>query len=169
MVADVPNDINKHLHKQVEITDQSFDAFEKIKAYQAQLQTEQSGALSLFVGTMRDFNRNRQTRSMRLEHYPKMTQKYIAAQLDKVYRQYQVNDIYIVHRVGEVYPGDTIVLVAVWATHRRDAMAANHYLVEQLKSKTPFWKKERLNNQRSHWVTTNTAGAEIDYRKGADT
>ena len=98
---------------------------------------------------------------MWLEHYPQMTQKYIAEQLDKVYRQYQINDIRIVHRIGEVYPRDTIVVVAVWATHRRDAISANHYLVEQLKSKAPFWKKEKFKDQSTHWVTTNTAGANV--------
>ena len=161
MTDNTPNDINKHRHKQVEILDKAFDAFEKIKAYQAELQTEKSGALSLFIGTMRDYNEDRKVQSMWLEHYPQMTQKYIAEQLDKVYRQYQINDIRIVHRIGEVYPQDTIVVVAVWAAHRRDAIAANHYLVEQLKSKAPFWKKEKFKDQSTHWVSRNTAGANI--------
>ena len=161
MTDNTPNDINKHRHKQVEILDKAFDAFEKIKTYQAELSVEKSGALSLFVGTMRDFNEDKKVQSMWLEHYPQMTQKYIAEQLDKVYRQYQINDIRIVHRIGEVYPRDTIVVVAVWAAHRRDAIAANHHLVEQLKSKAPFWKKEKFKDQSTHWVNRNTAGANI--------
>ena len=155
------NDINKQLYKQIEILDKAFDAFEKVKDYSARLSIEKSGALSLFVGTMRDFNKNEAVQSMWLEHYPQMTQKYIAAQLDKVYGQYEINDIRIIHRIGEVYPGDTIVVVAVWAAHRGDAIAANHYLVEQLKSKAPFWKKEKRKDQSTHWVRTNTPGVRI--------
>ena len=161
MTGSTTNDINKQFYKQVEILEQAFDAFEKVKTYNAQLPIEKSGALSLFVGTMRDFNQNEEVQSMWLEHYPQMTQKYIAAQLDKVYRQYQINDIRIVHRIGEVYPGDAIVVVAVWAAHRSDALAANHYLVEQLKSKAPFWKKEKRKDQSTRWVNTNTSGASI--------
>ena len=88
-----------------------------------------------------------------------MTQRYIAAQIDKVCQQHAINAIYIAHRVGEVYPGDTIVVVAVWAAHRSDAMAANHYLVEQLKSRAPFWKKEQLADHRAQWLSSNTPGA----------
>ena len=90
-----------------------------------------------------------------------MTQKYIVAQMVKMYNRYQINNIRIVHRIGTIYPGDPIVVVAVWAAHRRDAIAANHYLVEQLKSKAPFWKKEILVDQSTHWVETNTPSAEI--------
>ena len=161
MAGNTSNDINKQFYKQVEISEQAFDAFEKMRAYQQRLPIEKSGALSLFIGTMRDFNRNKQVQSMWLEHYPEMTQKYIAVQLNRVYSQYQINDIRIVHRIGLVYPGDTIVAVAVWAAHRSDAIAANHYLVEQLKSKAPFWKKEKLEDKSAHWVTTNTSGAKI--------
>ncbi|MBC6414619.1 MAG: molybdenum cofactor biosynthesis protein MoaE [Chromatiales bacterium] len=161
MVCDTANDINKQLHKQVEILEQPFDAFDKIRAYQADLAIEKTGALSLFVGTMRDFNQDKKVQSMLLEHYPQMTQKYIVAQMVKMYNRYSINNIRIVHRIGTIYPGDTIVVVAVWAAHRRDAIAANHYLVEQLKSKAPFWKKEILADQSTHWVETNTPSAEI--------
>ena len=155
------NDINKLLYKQVEILDQPYDAFDKIQVYHTNLSREKSGALSLFVGTMRDFNQDKKVQSLWLEHYPQMTQKYIVEQLAKMYRRYHINDIRIVHRVGKVYPRDTIVVVAVWAAHRSDAMAANHYLVEQLKSKAPFWKQEKFVDQSTQWVSTNTPGAKI--------
>ena len=161
MVSDTANIINKRLYKQVEILQQPFDAFEKIKAYQAELASEKCGALSLFVGTMRDFKLDKKVHSIMLEHYPNMTQKYIVEQIAKMYQQYQINNIRIAHRIGIVYPKDTIVVVAVWAAHRRDAMTANHYLVEQLKSKAPFWKKEKFSDQSTHWVTANTPGATI--------
>ena len=161
MTVNTSNDINKQFYKQVEILEQPFDAFEKVKAHQRQMSAENSGALSLFVGTMRDFNRNKEVQSMWLEHYPEMTHRYITAQLDEVHSHYQINDIYIVHRIGMVYPADTIVAVAVWAAHRKDAIAANHYLVEQLKSKAPFWKKEQFKDQSAHWVAVNTPGANI--------
>ena len=161
MTANTSNDINKQFYKQVEISEQAFDALEKIAAYQSRMSAGKSGALSLFVGTMRDFNHNAEVQSMWLEHYPEMTHKYIATQLGEVHSRYQISDVRIVHRVGMVYPGDTIVVVAVWAAHRSDAIAANHYLVEQLKSKAPFWKKEKFKDQSAHWVAINTPGANI--------
>jgi len=151
--------VTQPVARQIELLEQAFDGLAKVQSYQASLPAEQSGAMSLFVGTMRDFNQGQQVRSLWLEHYPPMTQRYIAAQIDKVCQQHAINAIYIAHRVGEVYPGDTIVVVAVWAAHRSDAMAANHYLVEQLKSRAPFWKKEQLADHRAQWLSSNTPGA----------
>jgi molybdopterin synthase catalytic subunit len=63
-----------------------------------------------------------------------------------------------VHRVGKLLPNDSIVLVAVWAAHRGDAYDANRYIMETLKSKAPFWKKETLQSDRQRWVGKNTDG-----------
>ena len=63
----------------------------------------------------------------------------------------------ILHRIGLVHPGDAIVLVATWSAHRAAAYDANRYIMEDLKSKAPFWKKEQLGG-RERWVEHNTPG-----------
>ena len=151
--------MEKHTNQQIEILDQPLDVWQKLKDCQAALPMATCGALSLFVGSMRDFNRQVKVKNMWLEHYPEMTHSYIANEVAKMCVRFQLDYVYIAHRVGIVRPGDTIVAVAVWAAHRRDAMAANHHLVEQLKAKAPFWKKETLANNEEHWVTANTPGA----------
>lgn len=149
------------MHWQIEILEQPFDALEQIRKCQAVLPMQHAGALSAFVGSMRDFNQQQKVKSMWLEHYPEMTQSYIESEAAKVCELYQLNYVYIAHRVGVIYPNDAIVVVAVWAGHRRDAMEANHYLVEQLKSKAPFWKKETFVDNKTHWVLKNTSGASL--------
>ncbi len=115
------------------------------------------GATAVFVGTMRDFNEGDSVRAMTLEHYPGMTERY----LEKISRQarerWSLVDSLIVHRVGALLPNDPIVLVAVWSAHRAAAFDASRYLMEELKSRAPFWKKETL-VEGSRWVEHNTPG-----------
>ncbi len=115
------------------------------------------GATAVFVGTMRDFNEGDSVRAMTLEHYPGMTERY----LEKISRQarerWSLVDSLIVHRVGELLPNDPIVLVAVWSAHRAAAFDASRYLMEELKSRAPFWKKETL-KEGSRWIEHNTPG-----------
>jgi len=67
-------------------------------------------------------------------------------------------DTLILHRVGDLEPNDPIVLIAVWSVHRKDAFEASRWLMEELKSRAPFWKKERLMDGGDRWVEKNTAG-----------
>ena len=67
-------------------------------------------------------------------------------------------DTLIVHKVGQVFPEDTIVLVAVWSSHRGDAFDTSRYIMEALKSKAPFWKKETLLSNTEKWIENNSTG-----------
>lgn len=116
------------------------------------------GATAVFVGTMRDLNDDESIQAMHLEHYPGMTDKYLQDLAAQAIQKWQLLDVFIVHRVGEVKPGDTIVLVATWSAHRAHAYEANRYLMEELKSHAPFWKKEQLTNGDTRWVEKNTPG-----------
>lgn len=116
------------------------------------------GATAVFVGSMRDFNDDESIQTMHLEHYPGMTEKYLQDLAEKAQQKWQLLDVLIVHRVGEVKPGETIVVVAAWSAHRAHAYEANRYLMEELKSHAPFWKKEQLSNGDSRWLEKNTAG-----------
>lgn len=121
------------------------------------LSQEQHGAAAVFVGTMRDFNEGEQVTGMFLEHYPGMTERSLEELCRQAHERWSLLDSLVVHRVGELRPGDPIVLVAVWSVHRKEAFEASRWLMEQLKSKAPLWKKEQLADG-SRWVEKNTPG-----------
>lgn len=115
------------------------------------------GATAIFIGTMRDFNEGDAVTKMTLDHYPGMTERNLQQIAEHAIDHWQLIDTLIVHRVGEIAPNDPIVLVAVWSTHRGAAFDACREIMEDLKSKAPFWKKEALKDQ-IRWVETNTDG-----------
>ncbi len=145
---------------EVYISEASFDPWEKIQQYQQDRPDMQGkyGATSIFVGTMRDFNEGDDVKGMCLEHYPGMTEKQLLKLMEQAARQWQLIDMLVIHRVGDVFPDDPIVLVAVWSSHRGDAFDASRFIMEALKSKAPFWKKEILASQEQRWVARNTDG-----------
>ncbi len=116
------------------------------------------GACNIFIGTMRDFNEGDQIKVLTLEHYPGMTEKQLDKIIAEAHQQWALIDSLIVHRVGDLLPNDPIVLVATWSSHRGDAFDACRFIMENLKSKAPFWKKERLINEQERWVISNTKG-----------
>ena len=143
----------------IEILEQSFDPWEWVKEYQKKKSGLQQkfGATSVFIGTMRDFNDGDDVQSMELEYYPEMTRKHLEQIANDAMNKWQLHDIAIVHRVGTIMPGDSIVCVAVWSAHRKEAYEANRMIMEDLKSKAPFWKKEQL-KKGNRWVKKNTEG-----------
>ena len=100
------------------------------------------GAVAAFVGIVRDLNDGADVRALTLEHYPGMTEKALAAIIAEATRRWEVYDALVVHRVGKLEPTDQIVLVAVCSAHRGEAFAACEFIMDYLKTKAPFWKKE---------------------------
>lgn len=141
----------------IEVTPNKFNPWASLQAYEDTLKTNsgQWGALATFVGTMRDYNEGDTVQAMFLEHYPGMTEKYLLKISETALQRWELFDTLIIHRIGDMQPGDTIVLVAVWAGHRTPALSAVHFLIEELKLKAPFWKRETL-NFGARWVTQNT-------------
>ena len=137
-----------------------FDPYHEIQAYQnANLRNSGVvGATSIFIGTMRDFNEGDAVKGMTLEYYPGMTEKQLEKIIAEARQQWHVIDTLVVHRVGDILPGQPIVLVAVWTSHRGDAFDACRYIMDALKSKAPFWKKELLTSEDERWVMENTDG-----------
>jgi len=138
----------------VEVVLHEFDPWQELRNYQDRsllAQQGKYGATAAFVGTMRDFNVNDQVLLMTLEHYPGMTEKYLTEIYGKAAQRWELLDGLILHRVGELLPNDPIVLVAVWSAHRAGAFEACRFLMEELKSHAPFWKKEQLRNG-TRWV-----------------
>ena len=143
----------------IEVTDQAFSPWSLLETYERE-QTAlhgKAGAAATFVGTMRDFNEGDDVQGMTLEHYPGMTEKHLEAICAEAGERWDLLDTLVVHRVGDLQPNDPIVLVAVWSAHRKDAFEASRFIMEDLKSKAPFWKKEQL-SEGARWVEKNTAG-----------
>lgn len=145
---------------QIKITEQSFNPWQEIAAYQTQISALKGkyGATNIFVGTMRDFNQGDNVQQMFVEHYPGMTEKQLQHIVQQAQQQWSVLDSLIVHRIGAVVPDDTLVLVAVWSAHRGDAFDATRFIMEALKKQAPFWKKELLLSGESRWVEQNSHG-----------
>ena len=100
------------------------------------------GALASFIGLARDTNSGSEVAAMTLEHYPAMTEKALAAIVDEALQRWTLLDVTLIHRVGRLLPGDPIVLVIVASSHRAEAFAACEFLMDALKTRAPFWKKE---------------------------
>ena len=142
----------------IEIRDQTFDPWAECQQYQAQMSLQgKYGATAVFVGSMRDFNEGDAVKAMHLEHYPGMTEKYLEKIVQQAQQQWDLLDTLIIHRVGDILPDDAIVLVAVWSAHRANAFDASRFMMEELKSRAPFWKKETLPDG-TRWVEKNTPG-----------
>ena len=100
------------------------------------------GALASFVGLVRDSNDGAGISRMTLEHYPGMTEQSLAEIVEQARGRWDVMDATVIHRVGELKPGDNIVLVVVASAHRGDALKACEFIMDYLKTRAPFWKKE---------------------------
>jgi len=144
----------------VRLCAEAFDPWQQLADYQAQASdmAGKYGATGVFVGSMRDFNQGDQVCGMFLEHYPGMTEKQLQRIVEQAENQWQLLDTLLVHRVGHVAPNDTLVLVAVWSAHRGDAFDASRFIMENLKSQAPFWKRETLGSGQERWVEKNSDG-----------
>lgn len=143
----------------IKIIEGEFSPWQELETYEQQhLTAGQYGACSAFTGTMRNFNQGDQVVGMTLEHYPGMTDQQLQTICDEAAKRWSLDDALIIHRVGDILPGDSIVLTACWSAHRVDAFEACRFLMEALKSRAPFWKKEILDDKSSRWVDKNTPG-----------
>jgi molybdopterin synthase catalytic subunit len=128
----------------------------------------QVGAVASFVGVVRDVNDGGTVAEMTLEHYPGMTEKAIEEIIIQAKGRWKVLDALVIHRVGTLKPTDQIVLVIVTSGHRGDAFAACEFIMDYLKTRAPFWKKEQT-GQGARWVearTTDDVAAERWRLKG---
>ena len=101
------------------------------------------GAVAAFIGLVRDVNDASAVKTLTLEHYPGMTEKALAGIVDEAKSRWRVYDALVIHRVGALKPTDQIVLVIVTSAHRGDAFAACEFIMDFLKTRAPFWKKEQ--------------------------
>jgi molybdopterin synthase catalytic subunit len=109
------------------------------------------GAVASFIGVVRDLNEGDRVAEMTLEHYPGMTEKALEKIVAEARSRWDIYDALVIHRVGTLKPGDQIVLVVVTGSHRGEAFDACEFLMDYLKTRAPFWKKERTPDG-ARWV-----------------
>lgn len=124
----------------VRVQTADFDLGTELTAQRAQ--DARIGAQVSFLGLVRDMNEGASVAGMTLEHYPGMTEKALEAIVDEAKARWDLYDVLVIHRVGPLKPCDQIVLVAVTSAHRGEAFAACEFVMDYLKTRAPFWKKE---------------------------
>jgi molybdopterin synthase catalytic subunit len=124
----------------VRVQTEDFDVSRELAALRAG--DARVGAVAAFIGTVRDLNDAAAVTTMTLEHYPGMTEKSLAAIVDDARSRWDIVDALVIHRVGDLKPADQIVLVGVTSAHRGEAFAACAFIMDFLKTRAPFWKKE---------------------------
>lgn len=109
------------------------------------------GAVASFVGIVRDLNEGDAVATLTLEHYPEMTEKSLEEIVATARERWDIYDALVVHRVGTLKPLDQIVLVVVTSAHRGESFKACEFLMDYLKTRAPFWKKE-VTPEGTRWV-----------------
>ena len=133
----------------VRIQTTDFDAGAELAALRAN--DARVGAVAAFIGTVRDLNEGSGVSTMTLEHYPGMTEKALAAIEAEAVSRWELQASLVLHRYGALAPGERIMMVATASRHRQAAFEAAEFLMDYLKSRAPFWKKES-GTRGSRWV-----------------
>ncbi len=133
----------------VSVQEADFDVGAEIAALTAG--DARAGAVASFVGLVRDLNDGSGVSEMTLEHYPGMTEKALEAIVAEAGSRWDIYAVRVIHRVGRLLPCDRIVLVAVSSAHRGEAFAACEFIMDYLKTKAPFWKRE-VTPEGARWV-----------------
>ena len=123
--------------------------FDQNAVYHWLSESHSVGATVIFIGKVRDLNLGDDVSSLYLEHYPAMTEKALQEIISEAQSRWNIQRVSVIHRVGLLHTGDEIVLVGISSAHR--AYHANEFIMDYLKSKAPFWKKEQT-NKGDRWI-----------------
>jgi molybdopterin synthase catalytic subunit len=145
----------------VRIQTKDFDAGAEIAALRRD--DPKVGAVASFIGLCRDASDGDVVTKMTLEHYPGMTEKALEGIITEAKGRWNIMDALIVHRVGELKPTDQIVLVVVTGAHRGEAFSACEFIMDYLKTRAPFWKKEET-PRGARWVEARASDDEAAQR-----
>jgi molybdopterin synthase catalytic subunit len=137
----------------VSVQNEFFDFSAEIKNFSENLGN--IGAIVTFTGIVRG-QKSKTLDYMFIEHYPGMTETQIKLIVEDAFKRWKICDVLVIHRYGKLEPGEPIMMVATAAEHRREAFEAAEYLMDYLKSRAPFWKKEVLNGEEN-WVDATSA------------
>lgn len=128
------------------------ETFDQNEIYRWLSEQHSVGATTIFVGKVREMNLGDSVSGLYLEHYPAMTEKALREIVEEARRRWtSLQRVAVIHRIGQLDTGDEIVLVGVSTAHRGDAYAANEFIMDYLKTRAPFWKRERTNHGE-RWI-----------------
>lgn len=144
------------------------DDFDVAAEHSALASAANTGAVVIFSGLVRPQGEHGELLAMELEHYPGMTENSIATIISEARQRWPVSAVRVIHRIGQLAPGDNIVLVGVAATHRTVAFAACEFVMDYLKTQAPFWKKEITKNG-SFWIEQKQKDTQAAARWQTDT
>ena len=133
----------------ISVQEEPFDPGAEANAFAQD--AEQVGAIVTFTGVVRESDAGTLD-VMEIEHYPGMTEKAIAKIATEASERWSLRDVLVIHRHGSLHPGDRIMMVATASRHRKDAFEAAEFLMDYLKSRAPFWKKEVTKSGSADWV-----------------
>ena len=139
-----------------------FDDFSVAEEYALLSEGTDAGAVVTFIGKVRDFNQGDAVTGLSLEHYPGMTEKSLEEIVEQARERWPLLKTRVIHRVGDLELGDQIVFVGVTSAHRGAAFEACEFIMDFLKTRAPFWKKEQTPDE-SRWVDareTDTSAAD---------
>ncbi|WP_275553986.1 molybdopterin synthase catalytic subunit MoaE [Mixta sp. Marseille-Q2659] len=125
--------------------------FAMAEEYQWLSACNDDGAVVTFTGKVRNHNLGDNVSALTLEHYPGMTEKALAEIVEEARQRWPLQRISVIHRVGELFPGDEIVFVGVSAAHRGAAFESAEFIMDYLKTRAPFWKREAT-PEGDRWV-----------------
>ena len=125
--------------------------FSVAEEYQWLSASNDDGSVVTFTGKVRNHNLGDNVSALTLEHYPGMTEKALAEIVEEARARWPLHLVSVIHRVGELFPGDEIVFVGVSAAHRGAAFEAAEFIMDYLKTRAPFWKREAT-PQGDRWV-----------------
>jgi molybdopterin synthase catalytic subunit len=145
----------------IRVQTEDFDAGAEITRLRAG--NPKVGAVASFIGVVRDLNEGDAIAELTLEHYPGMTEKALERIVDEARSKWELYDALVVHRVGKLKPADQIVLVVVTSAHREEAFQACAFLMDYLKTRAPFWKKEKTADG-TRWVDARQSDAAAAQR-----
>ena len=151
--------------RRVRVQEADFDAGVELAALRAGKPAV--GAIVSFIGTVRDINDGSGVSGLELEHYPGMTEAALEEICAEAARRWDLLEMLVIHRVGPLAPTDQIVLVAVSSAHRGEAFAACAFIMDYLKTRAPFWKKETTPSG-TRWVEAREADEDAARQWGAD-
>ena len=124
---------------------------------------DEDGAVVTFTGKVRNHNLGDSVKALTLEHYPGMTEKSLAEIVEQARERWPLGRVTVIHRIGEMWPGEEIVFVGVTSAHRGSAFAAGEFIMDYLKTRAPFWKREAT-PEGERWVDARDSDREAAER-----
>lgn len=135
----------------ITVQEDDFDVGQLIAELYAE-NTGKTGAILSFVGYVRDYDTHSATETLVLEHYPGMCEREIQEICDQALARWDILNCRVVHRIGALNRNEQIVFVGVGGVHRGEAFKAGEYIIDALKTRAPFWKREVLSGGKQFWV-----------------